>query len=205
MNVKLFTSHSVDSLFNYFLSTCLQRSLYMTIKQSDNLSENEWIRILQIVDLHASVSYNYWHLNVLYKLCVYYVGPYLIVITKREKIGDIDGRTVWKVVSTEVLSFKRTLLHLTEQQVCNIKLFIYLSRIYVKSNYVNSCNYQSSSNMFNIFNWSKMLALRILLFYINLLIFKNRVILQINKPHILFLFFYIFFYNYYGFELYAYL
>lgn len=145
----------------------------MTIKQSDNLSENEWIRILQIVDLHASVSYNYWHLNVLYKLCVYYIGPYLIVITKREKIGDIDGRTVWKVVSTEVLSFKRTLLHLTEQQVCNIKLFIYLSRIYVKSNYVNSCNYQSSSNMFNVFNWSEMLALRILLFYINLFFFLH--------------------------------
>lgn len=169
MNVKLFTSHSVDSLLNYFLSTCLQRSLYMTIKQlSDNLSENEWTRILQIVDLHASVSYNYWHLNVLYKLCVYYVGPYLIVITKREKIGDIDGRTVWKVISTEVLSFKRTLLHLTEQQVCDIKLFIYSSRIYVKSNHVNSCNDQSFPNMFNAFNWSKMLAHRILYQFIDI-------------------------------------
>lgn len=148
MNVKLFTSHSVDSLFNYFLSTCLQRSLYMTIKQSDNFSENEWIRILQIVDFTCKRIIQLFF----YKLCVYYVGPYLIVITKREKIGDIDGRTVWKVVSTEVLSFKRTLLHLTEQQVCDIKLFIYLSRIYVKSNYVNSCNYQSSSNMFYVFN-----------------------------------------------------
>lgn len=160
------------------------------------MSWNEWIRILQIVDLHASVSYNYWHLDVLYKLCVYCAGPYLIVITKREKIGDIDGRTVWKVVSTEVLSFKRTLLHLTEQQVCDIKLFIYSSRIYVKSNHVNSCNYQSSPYMFNVFNWSKMLALRILLFYINLLIFKNQVIfiLQIVKStNLTFCFYFLFF------------
>lgn len=49
------------------------------------------------------------------------IGPYLIVITKREKIGDVDGHTVWKVIDTEVLSFKRTLLHLTEQQVSERK------------------------------------------------------------------------------------
>lgn len=117
----------------------------------------------------------------MYKLCMYYVGPYLIVITKREKIGEIDGHTVWKVVSTEVLSFKRTLLHLTEQQVCYIKLFIYSSRIYVKSNHVNSFNYQSSPYMFNVFNRSNILALRILSFCINLLKVKKLVIFIVVK------------------------
>jgi len=45
-------------------------------------------------------------------------GPYLIVITRREKIGEIDQRPIWKVTGTEVISYQRTLLHLNEQQVC---------------------------------------------------------------------------------------
>ena len=44
-------------------------------------------------------------------------GPYLIVITKKEKVGDICGHTVWKVTDTEMYSYKRTTLHLTEKQV----------------------------------------------------------------------------------------
>lgn len=44
-------------------------------------------------------------------------GPYLIVITKKEKVGEICGHTVWKVTDTEMLSYKRTTLHLTEKQV----------------------------------------------------------------------------------------
>lgn len=50
-----------------------------------------------------------------------------------------------------------------------------------------------------------MLALRILLFYINLLIFKNQgiFILQIVKSTD-FTFYFFFFYIYYGFELHAY-
>ena len=45
-------------------------------------------------------------------------GPYLLVITRREKVGEVDQRTIWKVTGTEVISYQRTLLHLNEQQVC---------------------------------------------------------------------------------------
>jgi hypothetical protein len=44
-------------------------------------------------------------------------GPYLIVITRREKVGEIDQRTIWKITGTEVISYQRTLLHLNEQQL----------------------------------------------------------------------------------------
>jgi hypothetical protein len=46
-----------------------------------------------------------------------YIGPYLIVITRREKVGEIDQKTIWRVTGTEMISYQRTLLHLTEQQV----------------------------------------------------------------------------------------
>jgi len=44
-------------------------------------------------------------------------GPYLIVITRREKVGEVDQRPIWKVTGTEVISYQRALLHLNEQQV----------------------------------------------------------------------------------------
>jgi Phosphoinositide polyphosphatase (Sac family) len=44
-------------------------------------------------------------------------GPYLVIITKKHKVGSINGQTIWQVVETEVISYTRTLLHLTEKQV----------------------------------------------------------------------------------------
>ncbi|XP_025115480.1 phosphatidylinositide phosphatase SAC1-like [Pomacea canaliculata] len=43
-------------------------------------------------------------------------GAYLIVITKREKVGEVKGHTIWRVADTEIHSYKRTTTHLTEQQ-----------------------------------------------------------------------------------------
>ena len=40
-----------------------------------------------------------------------------MVITKRAKVGEINGHTIWKVTATEILSYKRTTMHLNEQQV----------------------------------------------------------------------------------------
>ena len=45
------------------------------------------------------------------------LGPYLIVITRRTKVGEVNGHTIWKVTGTDVLPYKRTNYHLTEQQV----------------------------------------------------------------------------------------
>lgn len=44
-------------------------------------------------------------------------GPYLVIITKKLKVGTINGQTIWQVAETEVISYTRTLLHLTEKQV----------------------------------------------------------------------------------------
>ena len=45
-----------------------------------------------------------------------FTGPYLVVITKKTKVGELNGNDVWKVAGTELLSYKRTTLHMNEQQ-----------------------------------------------------------------------------------------
>ncbi|XP_069676100.1 phosphatidylinositol-3-phosphatase SAC1 [Periplaneta americana] len=51
-------------------------------------------------------------------------GPYLVIITKKQKVGTINGQTIWQVAETEVISYTRTLLHLTEKQISENKLYI---------------------------------------------------------------------------------
>ena len=52
--------------------------------------------------------------NILMSYC--FTGPYLVVITKKTKVGELNGNDVWKVAGTELLSYKRTTLHMNEQQ-----------------------------------------------------------------------------------------
>lgn len=42
---------------------------------------------------------------------------YLIVITKKRKVGDLLGHAVWKAVEFDMISYKKTVLHLTDTQV----------------------------------------------------------------------------------------
>jgi len=51
-------------------------------------------------------------------------GPYLVIITKKHKVGSINGQAIWQVAETEVISYSRTLLHLTEKQISQNKLYI---------------------------------------------------------------------------------
>ncbi|XP_075238131.1 phosphatidylinositol-3-phosphatase SAC1 [Lycorma delicatula] len=44
-------------------------------------------------------------------------GPYLVVITGRTKIGSINSQEIWKLDSTELICYPRTLTHLTESQI----------------------------------------------------------------------------------------
>ncbi|XP_056015741.1 phosphatidylinositol-3-phosphatase SAC1-like isoform X1 [Ostrea edulis] len=82
-------------------------------------------------------------------------GPYLIVITKREKIGDVDGHTVWKVIDTEVLSFKRTLLHLTEQQNAHNKTYLNMLESALKMDgYYYCTNFDLTHSFQRLFNTS---------------------------------------------------
>ena len=47
----------------------------------------------------------------------FFVGPYLIVVTKKRFIGEIDGHFVYEATGSELVSFSRTTIHLAESQV----------------------------------------------------------------------------------------
>lgn len=47
-------------------------------------------------------------------------GMYLIVITRKRKVGDLFGHTVWKAVEFDVISYKKTILHLSDIQVIKV-------------------------------------------------------------------------------------
>jgi hypothetical protein len=44
-------------------------------------------------------------------------GPYLIVITSKVRVGDINGQTIYKVQTTEMIPYARNMSHLNEYQV----------------------------------------------------------------------------------------
>ncbi|XP_074696618.1 phosphatidylinositol-3-phosphatase SAC1 isoform X2 [Strix aluco] len=43
-------------------------------------------------------------------------GTYLIVITKKKKVGEIFSHAIWKATDFDILSYKKTMLHLTDIQ-----------------------------------------------------------------------------------------
>uniref|UniRef100_A0A8C1VWM5 SAC1 like phosphatidylinositide phosphatase a n=1 Tax=Cyprinus carpio TaxID=7962 RepID=A0A8C1VWM5_CYPCA len=51
-------------------------------------------------------------------------GMYLIVITRKRKVGDLFGHTVWKALEFDVISYKKTILHLTDIQMQDNKTFL---------------------------------------------------------------------------------
>ncbi|XP_067650738.1 phosphatidylinositol-3-phosphatase SAC1-like [Haliotis asinina] len=60
-------------------------------------------------------------------------GPYLIVMTKREKVGEINGHTIWQLTDTETHSYKRTMLHLTEQQASYNRSYLSMVELILKT------------------------------------------------------------------------
>ena len=58
-------------------------------------------------------------------------GPYLIVITKKAKVGEINGQAVWKITGTEMISYKKTTFHLNEQQVSVVTLLMFALYLYI--------------------------------------------------------------------------
>ncbi|KAF4023848.1 hypothetical protein G4228_015721, partial [Cervus hanglu yarkandensis] len=51
-------------------------------------------------------------------------GNYLIVITKKKKIGEFFNHVIWKATDFDVLSYKKTMLHLTDIQLQDNKTFL---------------------------------------------------------------------------------
>ncbi|CAI4221319.1 unnamed protein product [Auanema sp. JU1783] len=50
-------------------------------------------------------------------------GMALIVIKRIKQVGSLNGHHVWSIVETEVIPYKKTLLHLTEKQIWYNRLF----------------------------------------------------------------------------------
>lgn len=50
-------------------------------------------------------------------MTIFYIGPYLILVTKKKYIGDLDGHAVYEVAGTELIPFSKTNIHLSESQV----------------------------------------------------------------------------------------
>ncbi|XP_077576970.1 phosphatidylinositol-3-phosphatase SAC1-B [Stigmatopora nigra] len=48
-------------------------------------------------------------------------GMYLIIITKKKKVGDLLGHAVWKVMDFDIISYQKTILHLRENQMLDNK------------------------------------------------------------------------------------
>jgi hypothetical protein len=48
-------------------------------------------------------------------------GPYLIVITSKVRIGDINGQAIYKVQTTDIIPYARNMSHLNENQVRKTK------------------------------------------------------------------------------------
>ncbi len=44
-------------------------------------------------------------------------GPYLIVITSKVRIGDINGQAIYKVQTTDIIPYARNMSHLNDYQV----------------------------------------------------------------------------------------
>ncbi|RXN05198.1 phosphatidylinositide phosphatase SAC1-A [Labeo rohita] len=51
-------------------------------------------------------------------------GMYLVVITKKKKVGDLLGHAVWKATDFDIISYKKTVLHLTDTQMQDNKAFL---------------------------------------------------------------------------------
>uniref|UniRef100_A0AAQ6AAH2 SAC domain-containing protein n=1 Tax=Amphiprion ocellaris TaxID=80972 RepID=A0AAQ6AAH2_AMPOC len=51
-------------------------------------------------------------------------GMYLIVITRKRNVGSLLGHAVWKAVDFDVVSYKKTVLHLSEIQSQENKTFL---------------------------------------------------------------------------------
>ncbi|ESN91957.1 hypothetical protein HELRODRAFT_116244 [Helobdella robusta] len=82
-------------------------------------------------------------------------GPYLIVITRKIKVGEIDGKAIWKVAATELLPYQRTTLHLNEQQVQdNARYLSMVEAVLSMENFYFSTSYDLTHTFQRLFNTS---------------------------------------------------
>ncbi|KAJ8041094.1 Phosphatidylinositide phosphatase SAC1-B [Holothuria leucospilota] len=82
-------------------------------------------------------------------------GPYLVVITRKSKVGEIDGQSVWKVEATECLGYHRTDLHLNEEQRNDNQAYETMLRFALSGNHFYFCtSYDITHSMQRLYNTS---------------------------------------------------
>lgn len=57
-------------------------------------------------------------------------GMYLVVITRKKKVGDLFGHTVWKAMEFDLVPYRKTVLHLTENQVISTESTTFTTELF---------------------------------------------------------------------------
>ncbi|XP_023673504.1 phosphatidylinositol-3-phosphatase SAC1-B-like isoform X2 [Paramormyrops kingsleyae] len=82
-------------------------------------------------------------------------GMYLIVITKKKKVGSLFGHNVWKVVDFDVISYKKTILHLTDNQMQDNKTFLaMINNVLTTDGFYYATNYDLTHSLQRLSNTS---------------------------------------------------
>lgn len=82
-------------------------------------------------------------------------GSYLVVITKKTKVGEINGQLIWKVAGTETIPYKRTDLHLTEEQKEDNKVYESMVQYALENNtYYFSTTFDLTHSLQRLYNTS---------------------------------------------------
>nr|XP_006811772.1 PREDICTED: phosphatidylinositide phosphatase SAC1-like [Saccoglossus kowalevskii] len=82
-------------------------------------------------------------------------GPYLIVIMKKVKVGEIDSQTIWKVEETEMIPYKRSTGHLTEDQIQDNKIYESMTKLVLDlPGYYFSTTYDLTHSLARLHNTS---------------------------------------------------
>ena len=66
-------------------------------------------------------------------------GPYLVVVTRKARLGSLQGGEVWRIVETEIISYARSEHHLTPTQLeANRKYTGMLQSVSLSSHFVKN-------------------------------------------------------------------
>lgn len=80
-------------------------------------------------------------------------GPYLIVITAAEHVGSVYGQKIYRIKETELVSYSRTLLHLTEEQVQFNNTYLAMVRTVLNTQHFYFCTtYDLTHTIQRLFN-----------------------------------------------------
>eukprot|EP00795_Rhopilema_esculentum_P001102 gene1102-15437_t len=82
-------------------------------------------------------------------------GPYLLTITKRKLVGILNGHEIWQIKDADILPFPKSILHLTEEQTRDNKVFIQMVKAILQNDgFYFSYTYDLTHTMQRLHNTS---------------------------------------------------